>query len=67
MTTVTYQQSSSMGTSEKGAVSSTTPSVRPAPGSRVVELAGNDPSAELVNSPISELDGQSGGKQFYRF
>lgn len=67
MTAVAYPPSSSLGTSEKGVVSSTTPSVRPAPGSRVVELAGHDPSAELVNSPISELDGQSGGKQFYRF
>ncbi|KAJ5883827.1 uncharacterized protein N7473_010713 [Penicillium subrubescens] len=42
-------------------------SVRPAPGSRVVELAGHDRAVELGNSPISELDGQTSEKYSYRF
>ncbi|KAJ5358863.1 uncharacterized protein N7496_011276 [Penicillium cataractarum] len=42
-------------------------SVRPAPGSRVVELAGHDRAVELGNSPISELDGQPSEKFSYRF
>lgn len=42
-------------------------SVRPAPGSRVVELAGHDRAVELGNSPISELDGQPSEKYSHRF
>lgn len=40
---------------------------RPAPGSRVVELAGHDQAVELGASPISELDGQPAEKYSYRF
>ncbi|OOQ84353.1 hypothetical protein PEBR_30584 [Penicillium brasilianum] len=42
-------------------------SVRPAPGSRVVELAGHDRAVELGNSLISELDGQPPEKLSYPF
>lgn len=42
-------------------------SIRPAPGSRVVELAGHDQAVELGNSPISELDGTPSEKYSHRF
>lgn len=40
--------------------------MRSVPESRVVELAANKQS-ELGNSPLGELDEQSGGMQSYRF
>ncbi|KAJ5121273.1 uncharacterized protein N7515_009234 [Penicillium bovifimosum] len=39
---------------------------RPPPGSRVVELVGDERSAELGSSPISEMDGQTAVKPFNR-
>lgn len=49
---------SSQGISEKQA-SSDGGAFRPAPGSRVVELAGQNRAAELAHSPLSELEDQS--------
>ena len=49
---------SSKGISEKPA-SSDGGMFRPAPGSRVVELPGQDRATELAHSPLSELEGQS--------
>jgi hypothetical protein len=39
---------------------------RPPPGARVVELVGDEGSAELGSSPISEMDGHSSVKPFNR-
>ncbi|CAG8897590.1 unnamed protein product [Penicillium egyptiacum] len=40
---------------------------RPPPGSHVVELVGDEGSAELGSSPISEMDGSSVKRDFNRF
>lgn len=48
---------------EKGADSVARP-FRPPPGSHVVELAGDEGSAELGSSPISEMDGNSTKRDF---
>lgn len=40
---------------------------RPPPGSQFVELAGDEASAELGSSPISEMDGNSTKRDFHRF
>lgn len=40
---------------------------RPPPGSQVVELVGDEGSAELGSSPISEMDGNSAKRNFNRF
>ncbi|KAJ5528820.1 hypothetical protein N7527_002213 [Penicillium freii] len=50
---------------EKGADSSARP-FRPPPGSQVVELAGDERSAELGSSPISEMDGNTAKRYFNR-
>lgn len=50
---------------EKGTDSVARP-FRPPPGSHVVELAGDEGSAELGNSPISEMDGNSTKRDFNR-
>lgn len=63
-----YAQPPYTGNSDKAPNSSSgMSSVRPAPGSRVVELPGHDRAVELGNSPISELDGQPSEKFSYRF
>lgn len=51
---------------EKGADTVARP-FRPPPGSRVVELAGDEGSAELGSSPISEMDGNSTKRDFNQF
>ena len=51
---------------EKAADSAVRP-FRPPPGSNIVELVGDEGSAELGSSPISELDGNSAKKGSNRF
>ncbi|CAI7582914.1 unnamed protein product [Penicillium discolor] len=51
---------------EKEADSAARP-FRPPPGSQFVELAGDEGSAELGSSPISEMDGNSTKREFNRF
>ncbi|OQD60739.1 hypothetical protein PENPOL_c021G00148 [Penicillium polonicum] len=50
---------------EKGGDSIARP-FRPPPGSQVVELAGDEGSAELGSSPISEMDGNTAKRDFNR-
>ncbi|KAI2733406.1 hypothetical protein CBS147332_421 [Penicillium roqueforti] len=51
---------------EKAADSAVRP-FRPPPGSKIVELVGDEGSAELGSSPISEMDGNNIKKGFNRF
>lgn len=50
---------------EKSADSTVVRAFRPPPGSRIVELVGDESTAELGSSPISEMDGQT-AKRFER-
>ncbi|KAJ6033162.1 hypothetical protein N7499_009431 [Penicillium canescens] len=58
--------SSLSGATEKPPGSSGGGSFRPAPGSKLVELAGDAGTFELPNSPLSEMDGHSATKPSYR-
>jgi hypothetical protein len=58
--------SSMSGTTEKPPGSSGGGSFRPAPGSKIVELAGDAGTFELPNSPLSEMDGHSATKPSFR-
>jgi hypothetical protein len=57
--------SGSTAVAEKGADPGARP-FRPPPGSHVVELPGDEGSAELGSSPISEMDGNSTKRDFHR-